>query len=105
MGVCTLVFGLGLLVDLLFLMFSAMMFDAPGSEQQVLPWMLVGCFLLYPLLVFVGLGLGWREYARGNYDRAVKWALLPSLGVLAVVLVVVALGVFCDGEFACRGGR
>lgn len=100
--VCTLVFGFGLLADLGLLMFSPMLFDAPGSERAVFPWLIVGCLFLYPLLVVVGLGLGWRALARGNSGRAAKLALLPALGIALLVAVFVALDVLCDGQFACR---
>jgi hypothetical protein len=102
---CTLIFGFGVLVDLLLLMIAPMLFDAPGSQQSPYPWILVGAILLYPLLVAIGLGLGWRAYGRGEYGRAAKLALLPALAVALFVADIIALEVFCDGEFACREAR
>lgn len=65
------IFGLGTLVELPVLLFMPMMFDAPGSEQSIFPWLILASLLLNPVLVLLGLTLGWVAFGRAAYGKAV----------------------------------
>jgi len=95
-------FALGVLLDLGMLMMSPMMFDAPGSEQSIYPWLIVAAMLLYPLLTLIGLILAWLAHSRQNFGRAFAMLSLPLLGVALVVAAFAALQVMCGGAFDCR---
>jgi len=98
----TAIFGLGVLVELPMLLMSPMMFDAPGSEQSIYPWLILGSLLLNPLFVLVGLLLGWIAFARQAYGKAVTCLVIPALGAGLVFGSFALLQVVCDGNFVCR---
>ncbi|MBK9758189.1 MAG: hypothetical protein IPO88_32675 [Nannocystis sp.] len=98
----TAVFGLLLLLDLGMLLMSPMMFDAPGSEAAIYPWLIVGSLLLYPLLALVGLILAWIAYGRSDHRRAFVMLTLPLAGVAMVAGAFVLLELVCSGNFACK---
>ena len=95
--------GLGLLP----LMFSPMLFDAPGStSNQWVLGMLGGLFalpVLTVLSVLASLFLVYRE-SRATVDKRIAWAvaLLPGLGPLIFVVSIIGLQIFCGGSFNCR---
>ncbi|WP_417829698.1 hypothetical protein [Thalassospira sp.] len=79
-------------------MFSPMMFDAPGSEENPLTQLLFYSVLAFPVLCLMGGILPWifRRHRLGIW--------LYALSGLAVALFVVAislLGVICSGNFSC----
>lgn len=83
------------------LLMSPMMFDAPGAEQSIYPWLLLGSMALAPILSVAGIALGWRAFSYGEYGRAIRRAMLPLLGVAMIVASVLLLYTNCGGEFAC----
>lgn len=72
------------------LLFSPMMFDAPGSTSSATPWLLIGSLLAYPVAWLVSTVAAWFLRRRGHYWMSVAVFLLPVLSVapLGVVLVV-----------------
>lgn len=95
-------FSLGVLIALGLLMISPMMFDAPGSESSIYPWLIIGSLLLYPVLTLIGLPLAWRAHSRRDRRATRLRLLLPLLGVGLVVGSVALLQIVCAGKFACR---
>lgn len=87
------------------LVMSPMMFDAPGAEQSIYPWLLIGSLMLAPLLSIAGIVLGWRAFSYGEYGRAIRRAMLPLLGAALVITSVVLLSVKCGGEFVCQPAK
>ncbi|MDC0672802.1 hypothetical protein [Nannocystis radixulma] len=100
--VATVIFGLTGLLSLPMLLFTPMMFDAPGSEDSVYTWLLVGSLLLYPFLTLGGLVLAWRANGRGEVELALKRLQIPLLAASLVVGAVMLLQLVCAGKFACR---
>ena len=100
--ICTAIFGLGVLLELPMLLMSAMMFDAPGSEQSIYPWLILGSLLINPVFVLVGLLLGWLAFGRQAYGKAVAWLVIPALGAGLIFGSFALLQIVCDGNFACR---
>ncbi|WP_249741905.1 hypothetical protein [Thalassospira tepidiphila] len=79
-------------------MFSPMMFDAPGSDENVLTQFLFFSVLAFPVLCLMGGILPWV------FKRHPKSIWLYGLSGLAFALVAVAivlLSVQCGGDFAC----
>ena len=75
----------GVLIDLGMLLVFGMLFDAPGSNTAVAPFLL-GAMLLYPVVVIVGLVRLWRHQGRGG-----MWAAALYLPMTATALVLVLL--------------
>ncbi|MBZ5715789.1 hypothetical protein [Nannocystis pusilla] len=100
--VSTVLFGLTGLLSLPMLLVTPMIFDAPGSEDSVYTWLLVGSLLLYPFLTLGGLVLAWRANGRGEVALALRRLQIPLLAASLVVGAVVLLELVCAGDFACR---
>lgn len=95
-------FGLGLLAALVMLMFSPMMFDAPGAAESIYLWLIVFSLMLYPIFTLIGMLAAWRAFNSSDYATALRRLLIPLIGAGLVIGAFVALEVICNGEFACR---
>ncbi|MBQ4820354.1 hypothetical protein [Aquimarina sp. MMG016] len=95
------IFGLLILPSLLMIMFSAMMFDSPGSENSVPNITLVSSIITYPIITCIGIVLCWILFVRKKYLTAIIFASIPILNILVGIMAVVYLFVFCDGNFSC----
>lgn len=95
-------FGLGLLGDLVMLMFSPMMFDAPGAAESIYPWLIVFSLMLYPIFTLIGLLTAWKAFNQADHAGALRRLLIPLLGAGLVFAAFAALELMCHGEFACR---
>ena len=62
---------------LLALALAPMLFDAPGSRQQVLPWALFVLVVATPVVCLVGAAGGWLAYILKHTRTAWIFALLP----------------------------
>tara|TARA_B100000674_G_scaffold495594_1_gene523447 strand:- start:3770 stop:4087 length:318 start_codon:yes stop_codon:yes gene_type:complete len=89
---------IGAVMSMPLVMFSPMMFDAPGSDENPLTHFLLFSVLAFPVLCIMGGILPWI------FKRHPKSIWLYGLSGLAVVLLVVAialLSIQCGGDFAC----
>ncbi|MCC7069138.1 MAG: hypothetical protein IT523_11910 [Burkholderiales bacterium] len=97
------IFLLGLAPWGIMFMFSAMLFDAPGSENSPLTNGLFYSIASYPILVFVGFFVSngfsvlkdehrWRGY----------FAFLPLVSLVFTIAFMVALEQFCGGRLSCQ---
>ncbi len=88
------------------LLFSAMLFDAPGSEDNPWLWCMVGALAATPALsvltAIVSVAALVME-ARRPWPAWVIYAaaLAPALGGLLFVVGIVGINVACDGSFSC----
>lgn len=73
------------------LMFSPMLFDAPGSEKNPLIYLFILALLLFPLISCVSFILSIIKLADYQYRKALKIALLPFAGILFVLLCAVLM--------------
>ncbi|MCC7246560.1 MAG: hypothetical protein IT269_12835 [Saprospiraceae bacterium] len=80
-----------LLLSLVAVMFSPMMFDAPGSDKQPMLWMIFWSIAALPLNIIITLILSMRKYAQGDYRAAFMTSLIPVLIHVAVVVVLCGL--------------
>lgn len=89
---------LGALMAVPLVMFSPMIFDAPGSDENNLTWFLFFAVLAFPVLCLMGGILPW---ILKNHPKSL-W--LYGLGVIGFVLITVAvilLETQCQGSFSC----
>ncbi|MFO0601193.1 MAG: hypothetical protein U0228_38140 [Myxococcaceae bacterium] len=109
--IATGVWGPGLFISGFFAMFSVMLFDAPGSENN--PYLLFAASGLWsaPVLCIVSILASWLAWglsrtkppeAQGPW-RAVRViaACLPLLSVVVTVVGFVLLQVKCGGSTRC----
>jgi hypothetical protein len=82
---------------------SLMLFDAPGSAQNV-PLV---AFALYsasgPVAAALGLLAGWVRVAMGQRFSGLKWMIvIPVVWLVGLLGWFAVLTAFCDGQFDCR---
>ncbi|RCK48719.1 hypothetical protein TH25_14080 [Thalassospira profundimaris] len=89
---------LGGIISLPFVMFSPMMFDSPGSENNIYLHLLFGSVLLFPVMSFSGAFFPWllRRWAWSAW-----FFLFPFFGTGFVIFSATLLQVRCGGNFAC----
>ena len=94
-------------LGLMAFMMSPMLFDAPGSEENKLIYiMIVGAGALPVLSLasvvasIVALVKEWR--ATVSRKRAWAWAALPLLALATLLVGSVLIDVICDGRFNCQ---
>lgn len=88
------------------LLFSAMVFDAPGSEHNPWLWTMVGALAAVPLLSLISVpGCVLALVFEFKRPWAATWiwvlAALPLLAVLAFAVALLGLQFACDGSFSC----
>ena len=82
---------------------AAMMFDAPGSEENALVWF----FALYsaagPVAAGLGLLVGWVRVLMGQRGSGVKWMIaIPLIWMISLIGFVVAASAFCSADRVCE---
>lgn len=60
-------------------MFSPMLFDAPDSTKQMMPYIMIGLLLLYPFVIILCIVMGWRYWKKQHTTRAFLVSLLPAM--------------------------
>ena len=82
------------------LMMSPMLFDAPGSERNILVWMLFFGVLAHPIAVISGAILIFNNKVR-NAQRYIVGVVITLAPTLFVVVLFFAIDMFCNGSFSC----
>jgi hypothetical protein len=92
---------LGLIVWPFAAMMSPMIFDAPGSENNPVAWASYYTVLAYPFPTVAGAILSFYNY-KGNIGgwRCFASTLVTYSGVLAILLIGVAIEIFKGGMFS-----
>lgn len=88
-------------------MMSPMLFDAPGSEENKLIYILIAGAGALPALCLVSVVASiavlvkeWRSTV--SRKRAWAWAALPLLALATLLVGSVLLDVICDGQLNCQ---
>jgi len=88
-------------------MMSPMLFDAPGSEENKLIYILIAGAGALPALCLVSVVASiavlvkeWRSSV--SRKRAWAWAALPLLALATLLVGSVLLDVICDGQLNCQ---
>ncbi|MEL6809804.1 MAG: hypothetical protein AAFP76_00525 [Bacteroidota bacterium] len=99
--VSSIVLGLGLLPSLGMAMFSPMMFDSPGSENNWITVAIVICLISFPVFVVLCTPVAWFLFVKKKALPAVGVVSIPYLIGIALITLFVLLEVLCDGRFNC----
>jgi len=97
------------------LLFSAMLFDAPGSEENPFLWIVIGSLVAMPILCLISaVGTPVAVLASQLLHRwgkaKVGWAALAVGGLVACLPLLAFVGIaagftlanlLCDGSFSC----
>jgi hypothetical protein len=89
---------LGAVMSMPLVMFSPMMFDAPGSGDNPLAQFLFFSVLAFPVLCLIGGILPWTFK---RHPKSIWLYGLTGLAVLLLVTAMILLDVMCGGDFAC----
>lgn len=89
---------IGAVMSMPLVMFSPMMFDAPGSDENALTQFLFFSVLAFPVLCLMGGILPWKF--RHN-PKSIWLYALSGLAVGLFVTAIVLLEVTCGGDFNC----
>lgn len=94
--------AISLIASALGVFLSIFIFDAPGSMQNRLLWLIAPNLWLAPILFLrsAQLALGaYRSTSRRQLAFALAFLLTP---IIAIGISVGLLEVFCNGDFVCR---
>jgi hypothetical protein len=80
---------------------SAMLFDAPGSENNPILWFVFASFLAYPLAALLGPILSWISYLTGHRRTSIVFMAMPLVAISTVLVGFVLLHARCGGRTAC----
>ncbi|MFH1804640.1 MAG: hypothetical protein ABID63_07125 [Pseudomonadota bacterium] len=89
---------LAALMSFPFVMFSPMMFAAPGSGDNPYTHLLFYSVLLFPVLAIAGAILPWIFK---RWQKAIWFYTLPVFGFALFVLMMVLMETQCGGDFSC----
>ena len=78
---------------------SAMLFDAPGSENNRALIVLALSLVAFPIACLVSIPCAWVAYAKRRFRGAVLFSLLPLLPVASAIVGIVWLQFGYGGKF------
>ena len=78
------------------------LFDAPGSEKNIIVWVMFWSSLALPLTCLASvISSSIVAYKTANYKKALYIALLPCVVIAVLVVSLILLEVVCQGLFSC----
>jgi hypothetical protein len=75
----TVIYGGLALLSIVPIMFSPMMFDSPGSEENSGILILLFGLLTFPILAGGSIWSSWRFYTKENFEKALHYSFLPFI--------------------------
>ncbi len=102
--VSSLIWLIGMVPAISMLMMVAVVFDAPGSEDNGYLVALLTAVTSYPFLVMISVAGSWASWFFKPQTKPLKWgfALLPIVSIVAGVVALTLLMVVCEGDFVCK---
>jgi hypothetical protein len=81
--------------------FSAMLFDAPGSESSPFTLMLFYSIISFFPAVFFSIPGSWVFYILKKSKLTIVFALLPFLSIISGLAAFVLISTVCSGSLVC----
>lgn len=78
------------------------MFDAPGSEKNLILIGLVLSILVYPIPILKGSINFWKNRKECTAINCKKYTLISLIGPVNILFFSSLLEIFCGGNFACH---
>lgn len=82
-------------------MFSPMLMDSPGSEENIITLSIMIGVISYPLITILFGILSWIFFKREKRWVSLILMSYPYIHIFFIILLFIALEVFCDGNFRC----
>ncbi|MFL1895987.1 hypothetical protein ACJRPK_09815 [Aquimarina sp. 2-A2] len=100
--VCTILLTLLAFASLPMAMMSPMLFDSPGSDENMSTVTLFVAVISFPLIVLFAIPGGWMLHHYKRYVLSKIAISLPILNIIIGILSCIILIVFCDGALNCH---
>ncbi|ATY86005.1 hypothetical protein CVV65_14605 [Kyrpidia spormannii] len=75
---------------------SGMMFDAPGSENNILLLAIFFAIMVYPVALISSSVMSWKWYKKGHFRRSYIWNSIPLIWIIPILLVLVLALIFAN---------
>ena len=75
-------------------MMSVMVFDAPGSQESIMTWIIFLCMFSFTPMCLISILLSWMIYAGQSYNSARLVALLPLINIVVFACFCVVGSLF-----------
>ncbi len=86
------------IIGLFMSLFSVMLFDAPGSENNPFTWLAVLAICSLPITCLVSLIGSWHCYRMADIKKLNIFYCLPFISVILIVVAFVAIEILYDGK-------
>ncbi|WP_020616553.1 hypothetical protein [Paenibacillus daejeonensis] len=70
---------------------AAMGFTSEAVFKQAFTWGLLAYLLTYPVVLLLGIVMGWVSFARNRHRAALLWQLSPLVWVVSATVLLVVL--------------
>ncbi len=95
------IFGIAFPFSVYVALLSPMMFDAPGSTENILVWLLFIAVFTFPLMILTSIIASWGIARSGKgYKMALVCSLLPCLNIALFFISMGCIEIFQNGSFA-----
>ena len=101
-GLSNFVWIMAFLVSIPFLIWTPMIFDAPGSEKAIPTWMLFCSLISFPISCLVSVIGSWVVWIFKKKAAILFFVFLPLMSIFFIGLSFFVSEIICDGSFACR---
>lgn len=79
--------------------FLVMMFDAPGSTDNLSTYFLAASVMSFPLACLLSVSMSWQTLRTGAFSKACLWTLLPLANIVIGAAVLTWISFVQDGRF------
>jgi hypothetical protein len=93
--------ALGILAWPLAAFAALFMFDAPGSESNIITIALAFSILIYPAPAIIGNINFWKNYKTEPHSELILYTVTSTFGYILILIFVTLLNTVCSGKFAC----
>lgn len=101
LSIIHILFAISLLIWLVFFGFIFMLFDAPGSQDNPLNYVLLFSVLTYPIPVLVGTLRFWKNVRQKPTDKLYSYTATLFISPISIVIAFWLLELFCGGKTTC----
>lgn len=75
-------------------MFSAMLFDAPGSQKKIVPILIATAIIFFPLIIIISNILSWIYFSYNNLQTSLFYACIPLIWIGVFIISYIFIWLF-----------